>query len=268
MELTTDPAASLLDLDETIKACETFADWSAAAAMYPTGAPSLGDPRETIRYRCAQVDGLASEPLCREVGPALPCVPGFVCGAALAPGEYRSTSTGAIITFTLAGEGWSGREDTPGTVRGDGFALFNDAVGGQHGIGVYAYAGEVFTDVCSPETTATAAMDFITFLAGVDGVQADEPVVTEVGGRPAIRLDLTTDSPCNDLEFGDRMWLWPLPVHFDFHLNDSERVRVYAVDAACTTVAIVIEAFEDTTWDILLEKAEEVIATMTIAPAC
>jgi len=269
MALAADPLANVLDLDEAIRACHTFADWSAAAAMYP-GALFLGDPRETIQSRCAEGDGLADEPLCQEVGQALPCVPGFVCGGALVPGDYASTSTGANITFTLTGEGWSGLEDTPGDIPGDGFALFNDAVGGRHGIGIYAYAGEVFTQVCSDETTGTAATNFVTFLAAVEGVSAEEPVPTQVGGRPAIRLDLTTDSPCFDPTLGDptRMWLWPLPVHRDFHLNDGEHVRVYAVDAACVTVAIVIEAFPEAKFEILLEKAEEVIATMTIAPAC
>lgn len=263
-----DPTENVKVLDQTIEACDTYADWVAAWARYPNDLWRWGDPIEVARDRCRDADELANEPLCREVGETLPCVPGFICGAALVPGEYTSTSTGAIVTFTLAGEGWSGLEDTPGDIRGDGFALINDAVGGPHGIGMYAYAGEVFTQVCSPASTATAAMDFITFLASVDGVQAEEPLPTQVGGRPAIRLDLTTDSPCNDPTFGDRMWLWPLPVHVDFHLNDDERVRVYAVDAACVTVAIVIEAFPGSNYDVLLEKAEEVIATMTIAPAC
>jgi hypothetical protein len=263
-----DPTENVKVLDQTIEACDTYADWVAAWAMYPNDLWRWGDPIEVARDRCRDADELANEPLCQEVGETLPCVPGFICGAALVPGEYTSTSTGAIVTFTLAGEGWSGLEDTPGDIRGDGFALFNDAVGGQHGISVYAYAGEVFTRVCSPDSRGTAAMDFITFLAAVDGVEAEEPVPMQVGGRPAIRLDLTTDSPCNDPEIGDRMWLWPLPVHVDFHFDDGERVRVYAVDAACVTVAIVIEAFPEAKFDVLLEKAEEVIATMTIAPAC
>jgi hypothetical protein len=189
-----------------------------------------------------------------------PCIPGFVCGAELVPGDYTSTSSGPTITFTLAGEGWSGSED----IQGEGFALFNDAVGGGHGISVVAYDGEVFTDVCSggaKETIGAAPGDLITFLAGVEGVQAEEPVETTVGGRPAIQLDLTTVSPCPD----DRMWLWTFPNDRDFHVNDAERVRVFALDAGGWTVIIVIEAFPDADYDVLLQKADEVIATMTIA---
>jgi len=263
------PISNVADLDPVIEVCDTYADWAAASAKYPAALDGQ-DPRRSARDRCAEGDGLASEPLCQEVGQPLPCVPGFVCGAALAPGVYTSTSTGANITFTLTGEGWSGVEDTPGDVPGDGFGLSSDAVVGIHGISVFRYFGEVYTQVCSPENVGTAAPDFITFLMNTDGVQAEEPVTTQVGGRPAIRLDLTTDSPCNnsDPRIGDRMWLWPLPVHGDFHFNGGEHVRVYSVDAACVTVAIVIEAFVPSSYSVLLDKAEEVLATMTIAPAC
>jgi hypothetical protein len=111
-------------------------------------------------------------------------------------------------------------------------------------------------------------MDFVSFLAGRDGIQAEQPVETQVGGRPAVRLDLTTGSPCNDPEFRTRLWLWPLPMHGDFHLDPNEQVRVYAVDAGCLTVALVIEAFPGANYDVLLAKAEEVLATMTIQPTC
>jgi hypothetical protein len=105
----------------------------------------------------------------------------------------------------------------------------------------------------------------------VEGVDAGDPVDTTAGGLPAIRLDLTTVSPCNDPDIGDRMWLWTLPTSGDFHFNDAEQVRVYAIDAGNVVVAIVIEGFPevagpDADYDVLLQKAEEVIATMVIAP--
>lgn len=195
-----------------------------------------------------------------------PCDTGFVCSGALEPGEYTSTSTGATVTFTLAGEGWQGVED----ISGDGFAIFNDAVGGQHGISVVAYYGEVFSDVCSRDATemiGTTADDFIAFLATVEGIHRGAPLNLQIGGQPTTGMDLTTESPCNDTNFGDRMWLWTLPTSGDFHFNDAEQVRVYAVDAGNAVVAIVIEAFPDADYDVLLQKAEEVIATMEITPA-
>jgi hypothetical protein len=188
------------------------------------------------------------------------CEVGSICNGELAPGEYTSSSTGAIITFTLAGEGWSGSED----IQGEGFALFNDAVGGRHGISMVAYDGEVFTDVCSggpKEFIDATPAGFIAFIAAVDGVQPAEPVDMPIGGRPATRLDLTTVSPCPD----GRMWLWSLPEQRDFHFDDAERVRIIAVEGGGATVIIVLEAFPDADYDVLLEKADEVFATMTIA---
>jgi hypothetical protein len=256
-------------LEQTIVMCDTYAEFSAASVSYPAAMDGNGE-RSFIRFWCGEADELAGEELCEDVGQPFPCIPGFVCEAALVPGVYTSTSTGANITFTL-GEGWSGtHEDTPGDVPGDGFGLVNDAVVGTHAITVIRYSGEVYTQVCSADNVGQAAPDFIPFLMSVEGVDAEEPVQVQVGGRPATRLDLTTDSPCNDPTLSDpsRMWLWPLPYHGDFHFDDGEHVRVYAVDAACVTVAIVMEAFVPSSYLVLLEKAEEVIATMTIAPAC
>lgn len=194
---------------------------------------------------------------------APPCDPGVVCSGPLLPGEYTSTSTGATVTFTLAGEGWSGLEDLPG----DGFGLFNDAVGSTrtHVISVVAYLGEVFSEVCSPDATETIGStgdDLLAFLATVEGVQRGAALNQQIGGLPTTGMDLTTVSPCNDTNFGDRMWLWVLPTSGDYHFNDAERVRVYAVDAGSATVVIVIEGFPDADYEVLLEKAEEVIATM------
>ena len=221
---------------------------AACAATTPdvSVAPSLNEPP-------------ASEPDTT----ADPCVPGFVCSGELLPGEYRSTSTGATVTFALAGAGWSGSEDIPG----EGFALFNDAVGGTHGISVVAYDGEVYTDVCSGgprEQIGGVPSDLIRFIATVEGVQAEAPGPATVGGQSAFRLDLTTDSPCPDDQ--DFMWLWGFPEGRDFHLNDAERARVYALETGGATIVIVIEAFPDADYDLLLQKADEVLATMTIGP--
>lgn len=194
---------------------------------------------------------------------AKPCVPGFVCNAELAPGDYTSTSTGATITFSLTGDSWSGLEDTDQ----DGFALFTTDAAAAHGISVVVFTGGIFSEVCSPDQTETigsSPADFIAFLSAVEGVAAEAPIDVEVGGRPAIRVDLTTDSPCTD---PDRMWLWTLPVHGDFHFNDNEKVRVFAIDAGSVTVLIVVEAFLDADYPVLLQKTDELIATMTIEAA-
>jgi hypothetical protein len=194
------------------------------------------------------------------------CDPAVVCDGPLAAGDYVSDTTGAHIEFTLDEHDWSGLADTPG----DGFALFLADVRGGHGVSVVSYTGGIFTDACSSEATSTIGTtpaDFMAFLAERTGVTATEPVEVEVGGRPALQMDLTTevDAACEATGMG-RIWLWTLPVHGDFHFNDAETARVIAVDGGSATVIIVIEAFPDADYDHLLDHAMEVVETMVIEP--
>lgn len=193
------------------------------------------------------------------------CDPGVVCDGPLAAGDYVSETTGARIEFTLDEHDWSGLED----IQNVGFGLFLADVG-THAISVAKFAGEIFTDACSPDATSTIGTtpaEFMSFLAARHGVTASAPVEAQVGGRPALQVDLTTevDAACMAAD-NQRIWLWVLPVVGDFHFNDAETARVIAVDAGNATVIIVIEAFPDADYDHLLEHATEVIESMTITP--
>ncbi|MEK6191891.1 MAG: hypothetical protein AABM41_06155 [Chloroflexota bacterium] len=194
------------------------------------------------------------------------CDPGTVCDGPLAAGDYVSDTTGAHIEFTLDDHDWSGLVD----IQDVGFALFLADVGGNHAVSVVSYSGEIFTDACSSEATSTIGTtpaDFMTFLAARTGVTASAPVEVEVGGRPALQVDLTTemDAAC-EATGGGRIWLWVLPVVGDFHFNDAETARVIAVDGGSATVIIVIEAFPDVEYDHLLDHATEVVESMVIEP--
>lgn len=193
------------------------------------------------------------------------CDPGVVCDGPLAAGDYVSETTGAHIEFTLDEHDWSGLAD----IQNVGFGLFLADVGG-HAISVVTFAGEIFTDACSPDATSSiggTTADFMAFLAARTGVTASDPVELEVGGRPALQVDLTTevDAACEATGMG-RIWLWVLPVVGDFHFNDAETARVIAVDGGSAPVIIVIEAFPDADYDHLLDHATEVIESMTITP--
>jgi hypothetical protein len=193
------------------------------------------------------------------------CDPGVVCDGPLAAGRYVSETTGAHIEFTLDEHDWSGLAD----IQDVGFGLFLADVG-THAISVAKFAGEIFTDACSADATSTIGTtpaEFMAFLAARHGVTASEPVEVQVGGRPALQVDLTTevDAAC-EATGGGRIWLWVLPVVGDFHFNDAETARVIAVDGGSATVIIVIEAFPDADYDHLLEHATEVIDSMVIEP--
>lgn len=129
-----------------------------------------------------------------------------------------------------------------------------------------SFSGEVNSEPCdaATETIGTTPADFIAFVAAVDGVQAEAPVDVTVGGRPAIQLDLTTESPCPG---SGQMRVWTLP-DGGFYFDGGEQARVYAVDAGSATVVIVIDVWSPTSdYAVLLQKADELIATLTITPA-
>jgi len=197
---------------------------------------------------------------------AAACDPGVVCDGPLAAGDYVSDTTGAHIEFTLDEHDWSGL-----ALQNAGFSIFLADVGGTHAMSVVKFDGRVFTDACSGEATSTIGAtpaDFMAFLDARTGVTATAPVEVEVGGRPALQVDLTTevDAAC-EATGGGRIWLWvPSLVVGDFHFNDAETARVIAVDGGSATVIIVIEAFPDADYDHLLDHATEVIESMTITP--
>jgi hypothetical protein len=193
------------------------------------------------------------------------CDPGVVCDGPLPAGDYVSETTGAHIEFTLDEHDWSGLAD----IQDVGFGLFLADVG-THAISVVKFAGEIFTDACSPDATSTIGTtpaEFMAFLAARHGVTVSAPVEVQVGGRPALQVDLTTevDAACMAAD-NERIWLWVLPLVGDFHFNDAEMARVIAVDGGSATVVIVIEAVPEADYDHLLEHATEVIDSMVIEP--
>jgi hypothetical protein len=231
---------ALLGLTVLLAACAPSASETPTPSPEPTAAPS---PSEA----------------------AAACDPGVVCNGPLAAGDYVSETTGARIEFTLDDHDWSGLED----IQDVGFGLFLADVG-THAISVAKFAGEIFTDACSPDATSTIGTtpaEFMAYLAARHGVTAREPVEVQVGGRPALQVDLTTevDAACMAAD-NMRIWLWVLPVVGDFHFTDGETARVIAVDGGSATVIIVIEALPDADYDHLLEHATEVIDSMVIEP--
>jgi len=234
-------------LAATVASVLLLAACALTASVTPSPSP-LATPEETISASPSPVS----------------CAP-VVCDGPLAAGDYVSDTTGAHIEFTLNEHDWSGLED----VQGVGFALFLADVG-THAISVAKFAGEILTDACSPDATSTIGTtpaEFMAFLAARHGVTASAPVEVEVGGRPALQVDLTTevDAACMAAD-NERIWLWTLPAGRDFYFEDAEPARVIAVDGGSATVIIVIEAFPDADYDHLLDHATEVIETMVIEP--
>jgi len=192
------------------------------------------------------------------------CDPGVICLGALAPGDYTSTGTGATISFTLTGADWTADPDTDGV----GFALYYEDPAGPVGITVAPWAGVVFGDPCGPEPTETIGTtpdDLIGVLTAFDDVVAETPVDVTVGGRPAIQVDLSVGTPCADA--GGKLWVFQSTAGATFNLREGTEARIYVVDAGSVTVVIAAEALGDADFEALLQRVEEILASMTIDPA-
>lgn len=192
---------------------------------------------------------------------------GIVCSGPLPAGDYLSEATGARIGFTLDEHDWSGLPDTPGVGFGLLLADVPDAA-----ISALAFGGEYYTNACLPtagtSVTGRTPADFMAMLIERPGVIASDPIQVEVGGWPALQVDLTTAIDADCATQGDnQIWVWPLPLGGPFDLYDMEMARIIAVDAGSATVILVAEArsvVED--YDHFLEHFTEVLETMTIEP--
>lgn len=190
------------------------------------------------------------------------CVaPPQVCDGPLPPGSYESTSLGQTIRFEL-GEDWAGLQDLPD----EGFALVDRSQRAPAAVTVTSFPAEVFTDPCGVGPTepvpggAAGAADWTAsrpFLADPQRTEAT------LGGLPAEQLDATVriGNTCPD----PVVFLWPLPVSVEFHLNEGEQVRFFFVDAEDRTLAIIAEAFPDADVPGFLDRASSLLETMSIA---
>lgn len=197
------------------------------------------------------------------------CVaPPTVCNGPLPAGDYVSDGTGAHITFGLDEHDWAGSKDEPD----EGFALFLADVP-EGGIYVVRFGGEVFADPCADAPGDTAPLDpntasFVGYLAGLTGMTGNAPVELEVGGRPALQVDVAFDyqAACPG-GTGPNLWLFPLPVHGDLHMADGELDRIYAVDSGSGLVTIWVSVTSaDADYDHLLGHGAELLDTMAISP--
>jgi hypothetical protein len=193
----------------------------------------------------------------------------------LAAGDYVSETTGARIEFTLDDHDWSGLPDTEGVGFGLLLADLPDTA-----ISALAFVGEYFTDPCDPNggtsTISASPAAFMAMLTDRHGVTMAEPVEVEVGGRPALQADLTTEVDEACAATGDgQISVWPLHPVGPFDLYDQERARVIAVDGGSTTVILVAEASSEDVaqsgvgadeYEHFLEHFTELLETMTITP--
>ncbi len=242
---------------------------AAGAVMVVTGALLLAGCQSSTNFPSAGTTPGASAPSEAPPSETADCVaPPAVCNGPLPAGDYVSDGTGAHVTFSLDEHDWSGSQDEPD----EGFALFLADVP-EGGIYVVRFAGEVFADPCADAPGDAAPLDpnpasFVGYLAGLTGMTENAPVELEVGGRPALQVDVAFDyqAACPG-GTGPSLWLFPLPVHGDLHMTDGELDRIYAVDSGSGLVTIWVSVSSaDADYDHLLDHGAELLDTMAISP--
>jgi hypothetical protein len=165
----------------------------------------------------------------------------------------RTRSLPATVRFSVD-EGWVSAEEIPDA----GIQLSRSDAEGPNAVSIVPFTGDVFAKACNSrddtDTVGATARDFAVWLASREDVEAGEPLEVEVGGRPAMQVDLTTSLPtaCTDPPW---IWLWVVPVVNDFHFEDREKARVTAVDAPGGTIVFVAEAFPDVDYESFLAEA-------------
>jgi hypothetical protein len=235
-------------------------------------------PTESPRPSLAASASVAPASIAPSAAPsasAAACGSGVVCRGPLAAGDYVSEGTGARIEFTLAGEGWTGLPETPDVGFGLLQATYPDTA-----ISALAFVGAYFTDGCDPNagrsTIGASPAEFMAMLTGRPGITADEPAEVEVGGRPALQVDLITDTEDDCAANGaEEISVWPLPLGGPFDLYDQEQARIIAVDGGNATVILIAEARMENIatagtspdeYDEFLAVFTELLETMTISP--
>lgn len=190
----------------------------------------------------------------------------------LVAGTYVDTSTGPGVMFSV-GDGWEmSGEPIPG-VGTELHPLGTDGI-----ITLTTFDGNVFAQACpvkgrlerflkdtvSVDVTAEA---FIGALVGNGSLVAQEPVSTELSGRPALQLDVVSmpGKKCDPRT----AFLWELPVISEFHLSRGSIGRVIAADVGDEVVVVVIETPAQTRaspFD-FLDTAMALVDTIEITPA-
>jgi hypothetical protein len=131
------------------------------------------------------------------------------------------------------------------------------------------YGGVVYTDVCSgaeTEEIGPTAADFAAFMADRPGIEVrGEATETTVGDRSGLQFDVDAVDPGCESEPPDRLWLWELAGVTDFHLNVGEAARLIALDHEDGVIVLVIESFDPSEFDALLEMAQPVLESMTFS---
>ncbi len=259
-------AMSLLVL--LIAACQGGSTASQSARSTPSPVASSVATSLTTTPSPTPTDSAAERPVSLERPTDIPidgsCVPDHSCLGLLGPGSYHSEEFTTGFAFSTTKAGWQNREEVawvlpllPIDHPGDALVFFRDPR-------VSADDGTILASVGADVPSIAA------WFAANPSLQVTAPVDATVGGLAGTWFDVgiapgaaNTDPSCpvrvcqamlvGQAAPGQR-WGWGLA--------GIERERIYLLDSATGTVAIIDDSVDGASFDDLTARAAEILATV------
>lgn len=184
-------------------------------------------------------------------------------GGRLVPGqEYRDWSLGPTITFT-AGDCWAA---TP-VDAGFGLALVWGGSPVASVLSLAEFEGLVFEDPCLATSEETLVVDrtpegIIGDISQSPYLIVSEPVEADLGGLPALRVEVATQSPmgCEP----PQTWIWASPTGGGFVLEEGEEATFLFSELNGRTLVAAWESYPGGDFTGLTAAAEALMATLTV----
>jgi hypothetical protein len=184
-------------------------------------------------------------------------------GGRLVPGqEYVDRSLGPTITFT-AGDCWAA---TP-VDAGFGLALVWGGSPAAAVLSLAEFEGLVFEDPCLATSDATLVVDrtpeaIIGDISQSPYLIVSEPIEADLGGLPALRVEVATQSPmgCEP----PQTWIWASPSGGGFVLEEGQEATFLFSELNGRTLVAAWETFPGGDFTGLTQAAEALMATLSV----
>ena len=228
---------------------------SPATPVLPAGTCFLVDPAASPAPPPSLAPGASPLPVREGTIPAE--------GGRLVPGqEYSDRSLGPTITFT-AGDCWAA---TP-VDAGFGLALVWGGSPAPAVLSLAEFEGLVFQDPCLATSDATLVVDrtpegIIGDISQSPYLIVSEPVEADLGGLPALRVEVATQSPmgCEP----PQTWIWASPAGGGFVLEEGEEATFLFSELNGRTLVAAWETYPGGDFEGLTAAAEALMATLSV----
>ena len=240
-----------------LTACQTAAPGPSSSPIPSTAATATDEPTPTLRP--------VAQPRPTDIPTDGTCEQGHACLGVLEAGNtYATVTFESPLTLTMPMGGWENREDVGGIFQllpiaypGDAIAFFRDPAG----VGAGAASAGTSVDQLAAWLTANPLLD----------VTPAQPVT--VGGLKGVRMDIRIAPGAQNQDPGCPVQVCvpfvrgtdPTPPNewsWDWGSGGHETQRLYLVTSTEGVVAIFVDSFDGTSFDVLTTAADQILATV------